>query len=185
MDAEQIFSAIGTSGLGALLGYGSARLNQLRQDRVALDGYLRHLHDELDYNRKLLDEMRSRYLEGLSVASLWAPASTTVGYLRFQAWDSLVRQGIIALVRAQQQGLLWQADRETREVARAVETAAADWSRRMDERDRVGEEADVAFAKLHAAKERAFREVRQKVDAAIETLDQAKGELRPPIDTVK
>lgn len=122
--------------LGAYFGYRysvkHARIEEVKKQAASKDAYLRHLADEFSYNRRILMEVKKEMLSGPAIDNLWTPAATAVTHLRLEAWDELVRAGILPLLEALEQQTLGGADRATRDAKRVLQTFAAKWQKVKD-----------------------------------------------------
>ncbi|MGH7490256.1 MAG: DUF3572 family protein, partial [bacterium] len=70
---------------------------QWQQQATAMRGaYLQNLHDELEQNRTVLSESLFWVQDApVEIENLMAPAGVHAAHLRTEAWDALVRAGVL------------------------------------------------------------------------------------------
>ncbi|MFZ5822819.1 MAG: hypothetical protein ACOY94_00540 [Bacillota bacterium] len=172
--------------LGAYLGYRfsiqGVRHLEVERKRATMPNYLRHLRDEFEYNRSLLDELRLKFLSGPPLRNLWAPATMVVSHLRFHAWDRMVQDGIVPLLPQQEQRAYWVIDRETRDVARIIQTSAAHWAKLLDWEAWDQQNGVAQPVQVTTVKHMAMNEAKKKITQVIDLLDKAITNLPPTVE---
>lgn len=96
------------------------------------EAYLFHLKDELEYNKEALCDIGSYLTENPPIANAFESISIGSSHLRLEAWDSLVKAGILPLLPTEQQKLFQDADKSIRETVRLIQMKNAEWKRVLE-----------------------------------------------------
>ncbi|MDC0764889.1 hypothetical protein POF51_29650 [Brevibacillus sp. AG] len=123
--AVEVFSV----SLAAYVAYRVAKLNNSVSEYENTISYLSHFLDELEYNQKLLNEMKNMLRDGPAIDKILDPAAVISQHFRLQAWDALVRAGLLRNLPLPLQIDLNYTDRHIRDVIWTVQTKAAGWQR--------------------------------------------------------
>lgn len=91
--------------------------------------YLHLLKREFENNKALLHHMRLFSSGGPIIAELWSPAAEITNHFIFEAWDSLMRSGIIASLEFEEMETYRQAIKEIRDAVFYVRKAQSNWVR--------------------------------------------------------
>ena len=96
------------------------------------EAYLFHLKDELEYNKELMNSLSSYIVHNPPIKSAFEAANTGSLHFRLEAWNALVRAGILSLLTFEQQKTFQEADKTIRDTARLIQMVNADWKRNLE-----------------------------------------------------
>lgn len=159
--------------LAAGVAYRVARSTDNVKEKEQAMAYLQNVFNELKYNQRILYKLKSVITEGPPIPSLWDPAISEIRYFRLEAWDALVRAGILHKLPFNVQTNLNYTDIHIRDAARIISTRAAGWPRIREWRDHYvsrDEPHQVLVEEYHT---RSVQECREAVNLALKDIEEA------------
>jgi hypothetical protein len=116
---------------GSKLGY-KYTVKKHNEDLIQFKvSYIHYLKEELEYNRMALSNINSYLGDQPPVQEAFDPIKTGIRYLRFQAWDDLVRAGLLPLLTVEEHRTHRITDRTVRDTTRIIEMTCGNWLRLM------------------------------------------------------
>jgi len=103
-----------------------------QRERDIKNSYIYLLKQEFENNKALLIHMDRFSTGGPVIAELWSPAAEIANHFIFEAWDSIMRSGIIALLEFNEMQIYRQAIKAIREAVFYVRKANSNWSRALN-----------------------------------------------------
>jgi hypothetical protein len=180
MDHELIIAILATitaAWLSAFLGnrYATkqALKKQKRDDKSKKLACLQLLYDEFSFNQRLLWELKGYVTKGPDIEDLFAPSEVIASHFRSQAWDAVVREGIVSMVDIRNRKTLLIADRSTKDAARIVQTYIANWKRILHWKEWDVKNDSLQPSSPELLLEQALREMSQAIDYAIEMIGES------------
>lgn len=159
--------------LAAGVAYRIARSTDNAKEKESAMAYLRNVLNELEYNKRILYKLKNVITEGPPIQSLWDPAVSEIRFFRLEAWDALVRAGILHQLPFDLQTSLHYTDIHIRDAARIVSTRAAGWPRIREWRDHYvsrNEPHQVPVEEYHT---QSVKECREAVNLALKDSEEA------------
>ncbi|MBS5913111.1 MAG: ATP-binding protein [Paenibacillus macerans] len=102
-----------------------------QRERDIKNSYIYLLKQEFENNRALLHHMARFSTGGPIIAELWSPAAEIANRFIFEAWDSIMRSGIIASLEFNEMQTYRQAVKAIREAVFYVRKAHSNWIRAL------------------------------------------------------
>lgn len=103
-----------------------------QRERDIKNSYIHLLKQEFENNKALLQYMDKFSTGGPVIAELWSPAAEIANHFIFEAWDSIMRSGIIASLEFDEMQIYRQAIKAIREAIFYVRKAHSNWSRALN-----------------------------------------------------
>lgn len=103
-----------------------------QRERDIKNSYIHLLKQEFEVNKSLLDHMARFSTGGPIIAELWSPAAEIANHFIFEAWDSIMRSGIIASLEFDEVDAYRQAVKAIREAIFYVRKAHSNWGRALN-----------------------------------------------------
>lgn len=100
-----------------------------QRERDIKQSYLHLLKLEFENNKALLNHMGLFSSGGPIIAELWSPAAEIANHFIFEAWDSLMRSGIIASLEFDEMEAYREAIKAIRDAVFYVRKAKSNWVR--------------------------------------------------------
>ncbi|WP_025676899.1 helix-turn-helix domain-containing protein [Paenibacillus massiliensis] len=100
-----------------------------QRERDIKNSYIHLLKQEFINNTNLLNHMKSFVSEGPIVAESWLPAAEIANHFIFEAWDSIMRSGIIAVLELDEVETYRMSIKAIREAVYFVRKAHSNWIR--------------------------------------------------------
>ncbi len=167
--------------IGALLGgwlsykagLATMRMQSNQEFTSTKDAYLRHLQSEFERNRGLLHRIKKYVGPGPTIENLWGPAKVLASSLQTDAFDALIKAGVLPALSKEDQRLFNIANRTVRDARLSVEETAANWLRIREWEEHDQESNNPQPASLKLAFSHMLPEVTGRIEHAIEMLDKA------------
>jgi hypothetical protein len=124
-----LLSAILGAIIGGLATFIIVKWQMSKEILAKKNSYLTNLLEEFKYNLGVLRETQTYITEGPQIQNLFLPAEIITDSIRLNAWDMLVRAGVLSVLSGQCQIELRIADRSVWDARRVIMTMAANWHR--------------------------------------------------------
>ncbi|WP_336788312.1 AlbA family DNA-binding domain-containing protein [Paenibacillus sp. MMO-177] len=151
------------------------RYRKQREQEIK-NSYLHLLRHEYRNNKDLLWIMNSYITEGRILKEIWEAAGEISNHFVFEAWDSLMRSGLIASLAFGEMDTYRYAVKTVRDAIRSVRTAKANWLRLWDW-DKVGQGENVKMISQPIPKsvtlQQSIHNCREAIKIAQNALDSA------------
>ena len=96
------------------------------------EAYLFHLKDEFEYNKEVMDSLFKYIVDNPPTVSAFEAVNAGTFHFRLEAWNAIVRAGILPLLTYEQQKSFQEADKSIRDTARLIQMVNADWKRNVE-----------------------------------------------------
>ncbi|MEA4988260.1 MAG: ATP-binding protein, partial [Anaerovorax sp.] len=96
------------------------------------DAYLFHLKDELEYNQDVMNNLSQYISDSPPLKNAFESANAGTLHFRLEAWNAIVRAGILPLLTFEQQKTFQDADKSIRNTARLIQMVNAEWKRDLE-----------------------------------------------------
>jgi predicted HTH transcriptional regulator len=93
------------------------------------EAYLFHFKDELDYNRNALRSMLAYLFDKSPVPNAFEALNIGSKHLRLEAWNAIVRAGLLPLLTFERQKAFQYIDKSIRDIIRIIQMENAEWKR--------------------------------------------------------
>lgn len=125
-----------------LSGKHKMNVNELRECFMTSAGfskeaYLYHLKDEFEYNKEALGNIESYLTGNTPVPSAFEAMSIGSTHIRLQAWDAIVRAGILPMLSSEVIKAIQDADKSIRKTIRIIQMQNAHWKQSLEYDDYV------------------------------------------------
>lgn len=159
--------------LAAGVAYRIARSTDNAKEKESTMAYLQNVLIELKYNNRILYKLKNVITEGPPIQSLWDPAVSEIRYFRLEAWDAVVRAGILLKLPFDLQTNLNFTDIHMRDVVRIVSTRAAGWPRIREWREHYVSREEPHQVLVEEYHTQSVKECREAINLALKDSEEA------------
>ncbi|QOX63887.1 ATP-binding protein [Anoxybacterium hadale] len=99
------------------------------------EAYLFHLKDELEYNKEVMDDLKKYLFENPPIKSAFEAVNAGTLHFRLEAWNAIVRAGILPFLTYEQQSSFQAVDKSIRNAARLIQMVDEEWKRIVEFHD--------------------------------------------------
>lgn len=112
-------------------------INELRESFLSSNGYsketyLLNFKDELIYNQQVIQDIKNYLTNSTPLVNAFDPIDVGSRHFRLEAWNTLIRAGILPILKHDQYELFQKADRGIRTFSRIIQMENADWKRILE-----------------------------------------------------
>lgn len=147
---------------------------QMKSEAINIQrSYIRNLLEEFKHNKKILHRLDSYIGPGPNVEHFWTPAELIASSLKTDAWDALIKAGVLPVLNEQEQRTLSITNRTVYDVKTYIKEISVNWLRirEWEKHDIESNNPQPASTKIYSQK--IEPEAKETVKYSIKRLEEA------------
>lgn len=158
---------------GAFVSFILIKWQSKRDLNTRKSAYITNLLMEFKHNREIMYKIKSFVGEGPDIDNLWSPAEVNAISLITEAWNELIKSGILPMIDIKDRTLLQITNRTVHDVKRKIQEISANW-KRVEEWHKIDiQKGNQLLTQRMLYKDKALREATEYIDYSINSLDEA------------